>query len=143
VEAVDYAALNAAYGSLLLTLVLAARQRRRHEVEPIAGRELLPLGLATFALAKLVVHEKVESWVRQPFVARTADGGLHPRGQGLRYAMGELLTCTRCVGSWSALALVGLRVSSPPASRVLTGVLCASAINDFAQAGFRWLCNRA
>ena len=142
-EAVDYAALNAAYGSLLLTLVLAARQRRRHEVEPIAGRELLPLGLATFALAKLVVHEKVESWVRQPFVARTPDGGLHPRGQGLRYAMGELLTCTRCVGSWSALALVGLRVSSPPASRVLTGVLCASAINDFAQAGFRWLCNRA
>ena len=142
VEAIDYAALNAAYGSLLLTLVLAARQRR-HEVEPIAGRELLPLGLATFALAKLVVHEKVESWVRQPFVARTAEGERHPRGQGLRYAVGELLTCTRCVGGWSALALVGLRVSSPPASRVVTGVLCASAINDFAQAGFQWLCNRA
>jgi hypothetical protein len=143
VEAIDYAALNAAYGSLLITLVLAARQRRRREVEPIAGRELLPLGLATFTLAKLVVHEKIESWVRQPFVARTAEGELHPRGERLRYAMGELLTCTRCVGGWSALALVGLRVTSPPASRVVTGVLCASAINDFAQAGFRWLCNRA
>jgi hypothetical protein len=143
VEAIDYAALNAAYGSLLVTLVLAARQRGRHEVEPIAGRELLPLGLATFALAKLVVHEKIESWVRQPFVTRTAEGERHPRGHGLRYAVGELLTCTRCVGGWSALALVGLRVTSPPASRVVTGVLCASAINDFAQASFRWLCNRA
>jgi hypothetical protein len=143
VEAIDYAALNAAYGSLLVTLVLAARQRGRHDVEPITGGELLPLGLATFALAKLVVHEKVESWVRQPFVARTAEGERHPRGHGLRYAVGELLTCTRCVGGWSALAMVGLRVTSPPASRVVTGVLCASAINDFAQAGFRWLCNRA
>jgi hypothetical protein len=143
VAAIDYAALNAAYGSLLLTLVLAARQRSRDEVEPIAGRELAPLGLATFALAKLVVHEKVEAWVREPFVARTPEGDRRPRGSGLRYAMGELLTCTRCVGGWSALALVGLRVTSPPASRVVTGVLCASAINDFAQAGFRWLCNRA
>src|SRR3954465_6796864 len=89
VEAIDYAALNAAYGSLLVTLVLAARQRGRNDVEPIAGGELLPLGLATFALAKLVVHEKIESWVRQPFVARTAEGELHPRGHGLRYAVGE------------------------------------------------------
>jgi hypothetical protein len=143
VEALDYAALNAAYGSLLLTLVLAARQRRREEVEPVAGRELLPLGLATFALSKLVVHERVVAWVRQPFVARTPGGERRPRGRGMRYAMGELLTCTRCVGGWSALALVGLRVTSPPASRIVTGVLCASAINDFAQAGFRWLCHRA
>jgi hypothetical protein len=57
--------------------------------------------------------------------------------------MGELLTCTRCVGGWSALALVGLRVSSPSAARVVTSVLCASAINDFLQAGFRALCDRA
>jgi hypothetical protein len=143
VEPADYAVLNAAYGSLLVTLALAARQRRRPEIEPIAGRELVPLGLASFALSKLVVHEKVVAWARQPFVASTPSGERRPRGTRLRYAVGELLTCTRCVGGWSALALVGLRVSSPPAGRVLTAVLAASAINDFAQAGFRALCNRA
>jgi hypothetical protein len=140
---VDYALLNVAYGSLLLTLALAARQRRRPEADPIAGRELVPLGLATFTLSKLIVHERVVAWARRPFVARTPGGERHPRGTRLRYATGELLTCTRCVGAWSALGLVGLRISAPPAGRVVTTVLCASAINDFAQAGFRWLCDRA
>jgi Protein of unknown function (DUF1360) len=143
VEAADYAVINAAYGSLLITLALAAHQRRRPQLDPIAGRELASLGLATFALSKLVVHERVVAWVRQPFVARAPGGERRPRGTRLRYAMGELLTCTRCVGGWSALALVGLRVSSPSAARVVTSVLCASAINDFLQAGFRALCDRA
>src|SRR4051794_20255005 len=143
VEPQDYVVLNAAYGSLLLTLALAARRRGRPEVEPLAGKELVPLGLATFTLSKLVVHERVVAWARQPFVAREPSSGeRRPRGSGLRYAMGELLTCTRCVGAWSALGLVGLRVASPETSRVVTGVLCASAINDFAQAGFRWVCRR-
>ena len=30
-----------------------------------------------------------------------------PKGRRLRYAVGELMTCTRCMGAWSALALVG------------------------------------
>ena len=34
------------------------------------------------------------------------------RGGGLRYAVGELLSCSRCVG-WSSLALVGLRCHPP------------------------------
>ncbi|MBA3300990.1 MAG: DUF1360 domain-containing protein [Thermoleophilaceae bacterium] len=27
--------------------------------------------------------------------------------------MGELLTCTRCLGAWSALGLTGLRLGRP------------------------------
>jgi hypothetical protein len=143
VEPLDYAMLNAVYGSLLLTLVLAARQRRRGEVEPIGGAELAPISLATFALAKLIVHERIEAWVRQPFVAVHPGGERRPRGRRLRYAIGELLTCTRCVGGWSALGLVALRLSSPAAGRVVTAVLSASAANDFLQAGFRRLCDPA
>ena len=61
----------------------------------------------------------------------------------MRYAVGELLTCTRCVGVWSALGLTALRVTRPREARVVNAVLGASAINDVAQAGFTWLCSRA
>jgi hypothetical protein len=57
--------------------------------------------------------------------------------------MGELLTCTRCVGAWSALGLVGLRLTSPATGRVVNDVLAVSATNDWLQAAFKLLCARA
>ena len=137
----DYAVLNAAYGSLLATLLLAARSRR-HDEDAVAPLELVPLAAASFALSKLLVDEKVVTWVRQPFVEETA-GGRRPRGRGLRYAVGELLSCTRCTGAWAALGVVGLRLASPPAGRTVAAVLATSAGNDFLHAGFSWLCGKA
>ena len=136
-EAADYAALSVLYGTLLAGLASSARGR-----EPIAPAELLPLSAATFALSKLIVHEKVETWLRQPFVDERADGK-RPRGRRMRYAVGELLNCTRCVGAWSALGLVALRVHSPAAGRTVTTVLAASAGNDVLQTAFSLLCAKA
>jgi len=102
----------------------------------------VPLSAATFALSKLIVHEKVETWLRQPFVEEGADGK-RPRGRRLRYATGELLNCTRCVGAWSALALVALRVRSPGAGRAVTTVLAASAGSDVLHSAFSLLCAKA
>jgi len=140
-EPMDYAALSAAYSGLLATLVLAARSRRTDA--PLTGAELVPLGLATFALSKVIAHEKVETWLRAPFTEETETGEKRPRGQGMRYAVGELLTCTRCLGAWSALGLVGLRMASPPAGQTVIAVMSASAANDFLQSGFRLLCERS
>jgi hypothetical protein len=137
-EPIDYAVISAAYGSLLGAVVLASRSRRTGD--PPTGAELVPLGAATFALAKVVAHEKVETWIRAPFVVEAADGRRRPRGRRLRYAVGELMSCTRCLGAWSALALVGVRTASPTAGRTLTAVLAVSAANDWMQAGFSWLC---
>jgi hypothetical protein len=135
VSTTDYAALSAGWGALLGAVLVAARDKGD---EPVRAGEVLPLGLATFALSKLVAKEKVDAWVRDPFVE---DG--EPKGTGLRYAVGELITCTRCVGVWSALGLTALRVTRPREARVVNAVLGASAINDVAQAGFSWLCARA
>jgi Protein of unknown function (DUF1360) len=143
VEPTDYLKLNVAYGTLLGAIVLTTRDRTRSE--PITTRELLPIGAATFALAKVVAREKVGTWMRDPFV-EMEDGERKPRGRGLRHAVGELVTCTRCVGAWSALTVVGLRMADPPTGRTVTNVLAASAANDWLQSGFKWLCaqtNRA
>jgi len=135
---VDYAALSAGYGALLGAILLGAREQPDQ-----LGRDELPaLGLATFALSKLIAKEKVESWVREPFVEETPHGR-RPKGSRMRYAVGELLTCSRCVGAWSSLGLVALRVTRPREAKVVTAVLAASALNDFLQTGFTWACARA
>jgi hypothetical protein len=136
-EPVDYAAINAVYGALLTTLVLTTRDRVRED--PISGRELVPIAAATFALSKVIAREKIGSWVREPFV-EDPKGAKKPRGRRLRRAVGELVTCTRCVGAWSALGVVGLRAASPDSGRLVTNVLAASAANDWLQAGFKLLC---
>ena len=136
-EATDYAVLSATYGALLAGTAISARGR-----EPIPRAELPTIAAATFTLSKLIVHEKVESWVRQPFVEEHPSGS-RPKGTRLRYAIGELLSCTRCTGAWSALALVGLRLHSPSAGRTVATVLAASAGNDMLHASFSWLCARA
>jgi hypothetical protein len=140
VEPEDYAALNAVYGALLVGLVYATRERAN--VDPIRPTELLPLGAATFAVSKVVAREKIGTWVREPFVEDPVHGG-RPRGTRIQRAIGELVTCTRCVGAWSALGVVGLRIASPRAGRVVAAVLATSAVNDFLQAGFAWTREKA
>lgn len=140
-EPYDYAALNAVFGAILAGVVLGSRERTR-QTDPLTPRDLAVTGAATFALSKVIARERIGTWVREPFVDE-AGGDKRPRGRRLRHAVGELLTCTRCVGAWSALALVGLRLGSPPTGRVVNDVLAVSAMNDWLQAGFRLLCEQA
>jgi hypothetical protein len=133
-EARDYAALTTAYGALLTAAAMSARRR-----EPVPRAEVPMLAAASFALSKLIVHEKVESWIREPFVDERPSVR-RPKGRRLRYAVGELLTCTRCTGAWTALGLVALRLHAPQTGRTVTTVLAASAGSDMLHAGFSWLC---
>jgi hypothetical protein len=136
----DYALLEALF---LGALALVAERARRAEFDgeqAIDWRELPVLALATFALADVVAHEKISTWLRRPFVVEGADHRpIRPSGRGLRYAVGELMTCTRCVGTWSALGLLGLRIFSPPVGRVAATVLALAGANDVAQSGFKLL----
>ncbi len=136
----DYALLSLTNVGLLTAL--AETTRRRYGRFDVDGRELPVLAAATFAVSKLVVHEKVETWMRAPFVEEGPDGR-KPKGRRLRYAVGELLTCTRCTGAWAALGLVALRTHAPVQGRVVTTVLATSAANDFLQTGFTYLCSRS
>ena len=136
----DYATINAVYAALFAGVLYATRERAGDD--PIPVRELVPLSAATFALSKLVAREKVGTWLREPFVEQDGHEP-RPAGRGLKRAVGELVTCTRCVGAWSALGVVGLRMAAPHTGRTVSNVLAVSAANDWMQAGFRWLCARA
>ena len=140
-EAVDYAAINLVYGALFAGVIYATRERAREE--PIELQELIPMSAATFALAKVIAREKVGTWMREPFVEHEPDGQMRPQGRRLQRAVGELVTCTRCVGAWSALGVVGLRLAYPDAGRNVANVLAVSGANDWLQAGFKAICRRA
>jgi hypothetical protein len=132
----DYAVFNVTWAALLAGLLATTR----HEGPPT--RELPLFGLASFSLSKSLTKEKVGTWVRRPVVDESVPER-RPRGRGLRYAAGELMTCTRCMGTWSALGLVGLRAARPREARLVAGVLATSAINDFLQAAFAWATSNA
>jgi hypothetical protein len=127
----DYALINAVWASLLAGVLATTHA----EGPPV--RELPLFGLASFSLTKSLSKEKVGTWVREPLVDESHPER-PPKGRGLRYVAGELLTCTRCLGTWTALGLVGLRAARPREARLVAGVLATSALNDFLQCGFSW-----
>ena len=66
-----------------------------------------------------------------------------PKGRRLRYAVGELLTCTRCTGAWSALGLVALRLHSPAAGRTVSDRARRQRRERHAAGLFTYLCAHA
>lgn len=139
-DAHDYATVNLVWAGTLAALLRATA--RGGNPGP-AGGELPVFGLATFALTKALSKEKVGVWAREPLVEPADDGERRPRGRGLRYVLGELVTCSRCLGTWSSLGLVGLRVARPREGRIVSAVLATAAINDVLQTSFALLCAKA
>ena len=106
--------------------------------------DLAALSLATFKASRTLSHDKVTAFIREPFVKGDAyDGGEEPVEGGVEQAIGELVTCSRCVGTWVAGALTGAQVLAPRFGRVLTWSLGAAAVNDFLQAGFAAVTSKA
>ena len=131
-----YASYAALLGSFVVGLGVASRlSRPEHELRPI---DLASLGLATFKAARTLSHDEVTSFLRQPFVVEEAHEGEDetPAGMGMRRAVGELVTCTRCVGTWVAAGLASSLAVTPRFGRLLVWTLDAAALNDFLQAGF-------
>jgi Protein of unknown function (DUF1360) len=106
--------------------------------------DLVALSAATFKASRTLSRERVASFVRQPFVEGDAAVGEHERpvGEGLQRALGELVTCPRCVGVWTAAGLASSQALAPRFGRLLTWSLGAAGANDFLQAAFKALCAR-
>jgi len=136
----DYLVLEIVFSAALAGVIALSARRGRAGAPPISRAELPALAVATFALADMLAKERIGTWIREPFVVESADHRpLEPAGSGMRRAIGELLTCTRCAGTWSALGLIGLRTAFPLAGSVTVNVLALTGANDVLQAGFRAL----
>jgi len=120
-----YAALSAVFWAGLLTAARAGRERLD---EPTSAVDLLALGLAGAKIGSIVAEDRITVFLRQPF----ADGpaAVQPAGDGLRRAVGELVTCQHCVSLWAAGALAVAQLARPRDTRLVTRVFAAYALAD-------------
>jgi hypothetical protein len=107
--------------------------------------DFLILAAASFKAARTLARGEVTSFLRDPFVEGAAhEGDENPVASGdYRQAIGELVTCSRCVGTWAAAGLATTQVLMPRFGRLLTWSLAAAGANDWLQAGFAALTERA
>ena len=138
-----YAAIMGTFVGGLAATGLVARLLGREPREHTAI-DLATLVAANFKAARTLAHDEVTSFLREPFVEGHAhEGGEEPAEGGTRQAIGELLTCTRCVGTWTAGGLAATQVLWPRFGRLVTWTLAAAGANDFLQAGFAALTAKA
>jgi uncharacterized protein DUF1360 len=108
--------------------------------------DLATLSVATFKAARTVVRDDVTSFLREPFVEgdpRDPEDEHPVQTGGMEQAIGELVTCSRCVGTWAAAGLATTQVLAPRFGRMLMWTLAGAGINDFLQAGFTALTRKA
>lgn len=125
------------FGLLAFLFERQARQRSdRRQPGDFRPMDLLLLGLATFRLGHLVAYDRVAEPFRQPFAQTVPDStgagdSVEPRGEGARQAIGQLITCPICAGTWIAAALVyGLEILPGP-TRMLMAIMGAAGFSEF------------
>jgi hypothetical protein len=93
-----YVAIAGAYTAAVAVGALTVRTRGRR-LPRISARDVALFGCATFQLSHMLAKQPIASPLHAPFTAFDGVAGpseLHEevRGDGLRHAVGELLTCS-------------------------------------------------
>jgi hypothetical protein len=110
-----------------LGAVAMTRPARYRFGQGIPWRDLVVLGFSTHKLSRTITTERVTEPLRAPFT----DENDKPSGRGLRKALGELVTCPYCTGSWIALGLGAAYVFAPAPVRIASGLFTMVTLSDF------------
>lgn len=117
----------------------------RKRPEPIAARDWGMLVLATFRMSRLLAYDDVMQAYRDPVAevvphdSGAGDTTQARPGVGIRRALGELITCPVCNGTWIAAGLVyGLRLA-PRYTRTLMAIMSAVGATEILQGVFEAL----
>jgi|SRR5579872_134752 len=139
-----YAGIMGAFAGSLAAAGVVARALGR-DPRCDTPLDLGVLSLASFKAARTISRDEVTSFLRAPFVEGDAhEGDEEPKETGdLQQAIGELVTCSRCIGTWVAAGLATTQVIAPRFGRLLTWSLAAAGANDFLQAGFAALTSKS
>lgn len=137
-----YATFAVVFHGAMAAAVAAARRSGRELPEYVQAGDVALIGTASFKLSRLISKQKVTAFVRAPFTELEGKGGPaeleeHPRGSGLRRAIGELLVCPYCLGLWASGAFHAGLLFTPRATRFSASVLTAMTISDFLQIAYK------
>jgi hypothetical protein len=137
----DYAALVAVFNGVLATALLARKCSREPLPERVEPKDLILFALSTQKLSRVITKDKVTSAFRAPFTQVEGKGGAGEleesgRGHGLQRAIGDLLTCPFCLGTWIASGFIYGYIFSPRLTRTIASIFAVSGMADFLQQGY-------
>lgn len=127
-----YALLIALYNALYGAFVVAYRGKN-NRLETITPLDLTMLGMATLRLAKAISEDEITEVVRRPLV-KESGAERQPRGRGLRWALGKLVLCPACTGTWMAALLTYALHLFPRYTRPFLAAMAASGMEQFSDA---------
>ena len=98
---------------------------------------------ATHKLSRLIAKDAVTSPIRAPFTQFAGPSGdaelaEEVRGDGVKHAVGELITCPFCLAQWIASGFVFGLIFAPRATRLAAATMTAVAGSDFLQLTYAW-----
>ncbi len=134
-QRLTYPALTGIFLAAFAVFNLLAR-RKRTELRPF---DLALLGLSSFRMGRMVSYDLVMQTLRAPFTETVPDPTgagetVEPKGTGWRRAVGDLICCPICVGTWIAAALVyGLELAPRP-TRVLISIMGSIGLGELLNA---------
>ncbi|MHC3467755.1 DUF1360 domain-containing protein [Streptomyces sp. 7R007] len=138
-----YATLAGAFAAGVTGFAAVARKRGVRPPRRVPPWDVALLGAATYKASRLLSNDEITSFVRAPFTRREGEGeGPEvvdaPRGNGLRRAVGDLVSCPFCTSMWAAGALVCAYTAVPRVTRLVCAGLGAVTMADWLQYAWTW-----
>ncbi len=132
-ERTTYVTLIGLFLGILGLFVSRERDRRQHfDLRPL---DLALLGLATYRAGRVAAYDRVSEPLRAPVTDTVPDEfgageNVVAEGAGVRKAIGELISCPTCVGTWVAAFLVYGLWLAPGSTRLVAAMLGASGLAE-------------
>jgi hypothetical protein len=101
-----------------LFAAFSKREQDKHSQLKVSGLDLTMLGLTSYRTGRLAAYDQVTQPLRTPFTATESDSygtsqTTVAEGSGVRKALGALIACPTCIGTWAA-ALPSMVCGSRP-----------------------------
>lgn len=133
-----YVVTLSTYGTLVAGLTALARKTGRRPPERVAPFDVLLLAVATHKVSRLISKGSVTSPLRAPFTRYQHPTGESEvseqvRGEGVRHALGEFLSCPFCLAVWVGTGFSAGLVFAPRLTRLAAIAFTSVAGSDFLQ----------
>ena len=137
-----YLATRGVYGGVVAALAGAARLAGRTPPDRLQPLDVALLGIATHKLSRTLAKDSVTSPLRAPFMRYKEPAGASELNEdvrhqdGVRHAVGELISCPFCLAVWVGTGLTSGMVFAPRLTRLVAAAFTAIAASDFLQLAY-------
>jgi hypothetical protein len=118
-----------------LFAAFSKREQDRRRGIDISPMDLALLGLSTYRIGRLVTFDRVTEPLRAPVTETQPDPygtseTVGAKGSGVQKAIGELVACPTCTGTWAAAVLVYALRLAPRPTRLFLAFMAATGLAE-------------